>query len=208
MRNRTTVRRGKIACGVPAGDVLGRHKTSVHFRLQQGLQVELGCLLCWFAATSVTAQESDVPALVASLVLSTVPPLPILSRLHEQLDSQARHHVEYADGGITALRDQSPDAEAWAKFETEYRPERQNPASFRSQIETAKYGLDTTLFSVDRFVKSIREHADFGFDQSHRPSTRANSRSGFLDNPRVKLDLDLTHAKPYIGARVVIAFGN
>jgi hypothetical protein len=29
-----------------------------------------------------------------------------------------------------------------------------------------------------------------------------------LDNPQVKLDLDLTHGRPYLGARVVIPFGN
>ena len=38
--------------------------------------------------------------------------------------------------------------------------------------------------------------------------TRTDSRDGVLANPRVKLDLDTTACKPYIGARVVFPFGN
>jgi hypothetical protein len=106
------------------------------------------------------------------------------------------------------LHGKPTDTEAWEKFESEYRPEQRSPSPLKRQIETAKYGLDTTVFAVDRFVKSIRNHADFEFDQGRLHRTRTNSRGGFLDNPRVKLDLEMLRDKPYVGVRVVIPFGN
>lgn len=115
---------------------------------------------------------------------------------------------ERPDRPVPALHRAPTDADAWDKFEGEYRPEPRSPSPVKRQIETAKYGLDTTAFAVDRFVKSIRDHADFEFDQGSFRHTRANSRGRFLDNPQVKLDLDLTHGRPYLGARVVIPFGN
>jgi hypothetical protein len=178
------------------------------FHWRSTLTVTVACVVGWRACLSVFAQDAEVPALVASLVLSTVPPLPILSRLREQFDTQSPRRADYPGREATALRSKSPDAEAWASFEAEYRPEPRSSSPVKRQIESAKYGLDVTVFAVDRFVKSVRDHADFGFDQGRRRTMRPNSRGGFLDNPRVKLDLDLTHGRPYIGARVVIAFGN
>jgi hypothetical protein len=182
------------------------HRLLIHWR--STLTVTVACFVWWRACLSASATGADVPTLVTSLVPSTVPPLPVLIHMCEQFNSQVRHQADYPYGETTAQRLKSPDAEAWAKFEAEYRPEPRSSSPVKRQIESAKYGLDVTVFAVDRFVKNLREHADFGFDQGRLRPTRSNSRGGFLDNPRMKLDLDLTHGKPYIGTRIVIAFGN
>ena len=100
------------------------------------------------------------------------------------------------------------DTEAWEKFELEYRPAQPNPSAIKRPIENVKYGLDVTVFAMDRFVKSIRDNADFEFDQGRMRHARANTHGKFVENPHVKLDLDMTHRGPYLGACVVIPFGN
>lgn len=131
-----------------------------------------------------------------------------LNSVRERPDQQALRAVERDHWPIPVLHRKPTDTEAWENFESDFQPEQRSSSPVRRQIETAKYGLDTTVFAIDRFVKSIRDHADFSFDQGRLRSTRANSRGGFLDNPRVKLDLDLTLGKPYFGTRVVVPFGN
>jgi hypothetical protein len=145
---------------------------------------------------------------MASLSVSTIQPSFILNRVRERPDPPAPQVIERPDWPLPVLHGKPTNAEAWEKFEAEYEPQHPSPSPVKRQIETAKYGLDTTLFAVDRFVKSIRDHADFEFDHGNLHRTGANSREGFLANPRVKLDLEMLRAKPYIGVRVVIPFGN
>jgi hypothetical protein len=132
----------------------------------------------------------------------------ILNTVRERPDRPAPQVIERTDWAIPVLHRKPTDADAWDKFEAEYRPEPRSPSPVKRSIETAKYGLDTTLFGIDRFVRSIRDHADFEFEQGSFRRTRANSHGGLLDNPRVKLDLDMLRSKPYLGVRVVIPFGN
>ena len=183
-------------------------KRSILTHWRSTLAVTVACIACWSAVPSATAQKSQPPVLIASLSVSTIQPEFFLSSVRERPDRPAPQVIERTDWPIRVFHRKPTDAEAWEKFESEYRPEQRSPSLVKRQIETAKYGLDTTVFAVDRFVKSIRDHADFEFDQGRLRRTRANSRGGFLDNPRVKLDLDLTHGTPYLGARVVIPFGN
>lgn len=145
---------------------------------------------------------------MVSLSVSTIQPEPILSSVRERPDRQTPRHAARDHWPITTLRREPTEAEAWEKFESEFRPEQRSPSPVKRQIETAKYGLDVTVFAVDRFVKSIRNHADCNFDQGRLRRTRANALGESQDNPRVKLDLDMTHGKPYVGARGVIPFGN
>jgi hypothetical protein len=101
------------------------------------------------------------------------------------------------------------DAEAWERFEAEYSPPQKSPSPIKRQIETAKYGLDTALFAVDRFTKNVQSQADFRFDRGSLRRTRTTFLEGSRHSPRVKLDLDLWQGgKPYLGVRLIIPFGN
>jgi hypothetical protein len=113
------------------------------------------------------------------------------------------HLTGRTDWSIAAFYRKPTDGEAWNAFQSEYRPANQNPSPVKRQIENTKYGLDATIFAIDRFVRSI----DYEIDPRRGQRMSTNSRPRFFDNPRVKLDLDLTHGAPYIGGRVVIAFG-
>ena len=145
---------------------------------------------------------------MASLSVSTIQPQFILTKVREQPDRPAPQVAERTDWPLPVHHGKPTDAEAWEKFEAEYEPQHPSPSLVKHQIENAKYGLDTTVFAVDRFVKSIRDHDDFEFDQGSLRRTPANSREGFLDKPRVKLDLETLRGKPYAGVRIVIPFGN
>ena len=181
---------------------------SIANRWHSIVTVTVAWIACWSVVPSAAAQKSESPMVMASLSVSTIQPEFILTRVRERPDCPAPRVAERTDWPLPMRRHKPTDAEAWEKFESEFRPEQRSPSPVKRQIETAKYGLDTTVFAVDRFVKSIRDHADFEFDQGHMRRTRANSRGGFLDNPRVKLDLEMLRGKPYAGVRVVIPFGN
>ncbi len=172
------------------------------------LTVTVACVACWLAAPSAPAQKSESLMVMASLSVSTIQPDFILNKVRAQPDRPTPQIIERSDWPLPVLHGKPTDAEAWEKFEAEYEPQRPSPSLIKRQIETAKYGLDTTVFAVDRFVKSIRDHADFEFDHGNVHRTHAKSSVAFLDNPRVKLDLDMLRAKPYVGVRIVIPFGN
>ena len=107
------------------------------------------------------------------------------------------------------ISDHKPtSAEAWERFEADYSPTRKSPSSIKCGIESAKYGLDTAVFAVDRFFKNVENQADFSFDRGSMHRTRETSLGELLRNPRVKLDLNLgDSARPYIGMRIIIPFG-
>jgi len=164
------------------------------------------CVFCWSTVPSVTAQQSESPFLMASLSVSTISTEPIRSTISERAD--LRTLTERDHQPIQMPHRKPTDAEAWERFEAEYSPPHKSPSPVKQQIEAAKYGLDTAVFAVDRFVKSVKNQADFSFDQGRLRHTRANSRGGFLDNPRVKLDLDIgLGSKSYMGVRMIIPFG-
>jgi hypothetical protein len=97
--------------------------------------------------------------------------------------------------------------EAWARFETDYSPT-QKPLSVKREIESAKYGLDTCVFAVDRFFKNVESQADFSLDRGSLRRTREIPFTELLKNPRVKLDLEMGQsARPYVGVRLIIPFG-
>ncbi len=160
------------------------------------------CVVWWFTVASVPAQESNTPAFIAVLAVS--------SQSECILHGSGRDRIDrpLPDWPVLVLHRTPTDAEAWEHFEVEYRLAVPSPLFFTRQIETAKYGLDTTVFAVDRFVKSIRDHADFEFDHGNLHRTHINSHGGFLDHPHMKLDLDMWNGRPYIGTRLVIPFGN
>ena len=181
------------------------HSVRGHWR--STISGTVACVSCWSAVPSATAEKSESPSLMAFLSVSTIAAQPPRSDISERADRPMLAEREFQP--IMLSHRKPTDAEAWERFEAEYSPPQKSPSPIKRQIETAKYGLDTTVFAVDRFVKSIRDHADFEFDQGNLHRTRANSRGGFLDNPRVKLDLDLwQRGKPYMGVRVIIPFGN
>ena len=165
-------------------------------------------IACYLTAPLAIAQKPESPTVMASLSVSTIQPQFILTRVREQPVRPAPQVIQRTDWPTPTLHGKPTDAEAWEKFEAEYEPQHPSSSPVKHQIETVKYGLDTTVFAVDRFVKSIRDHADFEFDHGNMHRTHAKSPGVFLDNPRVKLDLEMLRDKPYVGVRVVIPFGN
>jgi hypothetical protein len=166
----------------------------------------VACVSCWSAVPSATAQQSESPFLIASLSVSTIPAQSIRTNISDRADRQVL--AERSRQPILTPHRKPTDIEAWERFEAEYKPPQKSPSPIKRQIEAAKYGLDTAVFAADRFVKSVENQADFSFDHGSLRHTRANSRGGFLDNPRVKLDLDMgLGSKPYMGVRIIIPFG-
>ncbi len=165
------------------------------------------CISCWSALPSVKAQETASPSLVALLSISTIPNTPDRSTVSERADLRAL--TERDRQAILTSHRQPTDAEAWDRFDAEYKPSQRNASPIKSQIETAKYGLDTTVFAVDRFVNNLSSHADFCFDQGSLRRTPVTSPGTTRKSPRLKLDLNIWQgSQPRVGVRIIIPFGN
>ncbi len=143
---------------------------------------------------------------MASLSLSTISSQYGRTNANERLD---RRSLAVPESPLTLVPDaKATSAEAWERFETDYSPPRKSPLSIKREIASAKYGLDTAVFAVDRFFKSVESQADFSYEQGGMHRTRETSLAEALHHPRVKLDLNLgDSARPYIGVRVIIPFG-
>ena len=164
------------------------------------------CLIRW-PVSVIPAPESAAPVFVIALAVVPLPSELLLARSRD-LDWPKPPERPPADLALLVLHREPTDTEVWEHFEAEYRLPNRSPEFIRRQIENAKYGLDKAAFSVGRFIKSFRDTANSEFAQGTVRRTRANGHGGFLDNPRLQLDLDMAHGKPYVGARLVIPFGN
>ena len=166
----------------------------------------MSCLVGW-PVSVIPAPESTVPVFVIALAVVPVPS-EFLQERSRGLDWPKRPELPRADLTPLVLHREPTDTEVWEHFEAEYRLPNRSPEFVRRQVENAKYGLDKAALSMDRFVRNFRDAASFEFAQSTVRRARANGPGVFLDNPRLRLDLDMAHGKPYVGARLVIPFGN
>jgi hypothetical protein len=143
---------------------------------------------------------------MASLSVSTTTAASSRTNISERTDRQV---LTAREPQPMLMSDRKPTStEAWEHFETEYSPSQKSPSSIKRQIETAKYGLDTAVFAVDRFVKNVENQGDFSLDRGSVRRTRATSPGELLGNPRVKLDLEMWRGStPYVGVRIIIPFG-
>jgi len=182
-----------------------KHSSRRHWR--SIISGTAACVSCWSAVPPATAQQSESPSLMTFLSVSTITAASIRSNVSQRTDRQDLTQRELQP--ILMSHPKPTDAEAWDRFEVEYKPPQKNPSPIKRQIETAKYGLDTAVFAVDRFTKNVEHQADFSFDQGSLRRTRTASSGESLINPRVKLDLDMWQgSKPYVGVRLIIPFGN
>ncbi len=144
---------------------------------------------------------------MASLSVFPITSASIRSNISERTDRQVPAERELQP--MLMSHRKPTDAEAWESFETEYSPRQKSPSPIKRQIETAKYGLDTAVFAVDRFVKNVQSQADFSFDQGSLRRTRAVSLERPRNSPRVKLDLNMwPGSRPYVGVQLIIPVGN
>ena len=181
------------------------HSIRSHWR--STISGTVACVSCWSAVPSATAQESKSTSLMAFLSVSTIPAASIRSNMSERTERQVL--TERDRQPILMPQREPTDSEAWERFEAEYKPPQKSPSPIKRQIETAKYGLDTAVFAVDRFFKNVENQADFSFDQGSLRRTRAASSGELLGNPRVKLNLNMWQSsQPYVGVRIIIPFGN
>ncbi len=118
------------------------------------------------------------------------------------------------------------DQRRWEKFEAEYGIKRPHPSPFLANLETAKYRLDKTLFSVDDLVESLESAFEFEYSFRSgrwmgRDDTRSASRTvvretyrsspwNLLEDARLKseIDLDVFRSEAFIGLRLVIPIGD
>jgi hypothetical protein len=143
---------------------------------------------------------------MASLSVPTTTAAPSRTNINERTDRQV---LTLRESQPMLMSDHKPtSAEAWERFEADYSPSQKSPSPVKRRIESAKYGLDTAVFAVDRFFKNVQSHADFSLDQGSLRRTPAASPGELLGNPRVKLDLEMWRGStPYVGVRVIIPFG-
>ncbi|MGA2602944.1 MAG: hypothetical protein ABSG14_01820 [Verrucomicrobiia bacterium] len=182
-------------------------KHSIRSYWRSTISGTVACVSCWSAVPSATAQQPESSSLMTYLSVSPITAASIRSKISERTDHQAPAERELQS--ILMPQRKLTDTEVWERFEAEYSPPQKSPSLIKRQIETAKYGLDTAVFALDRFTKNVENQADFSFDQGSLRRTRAISLGASRSSPRVKLDLDMWQgSRPYVGVRLIIPFGN
>jgi hypothetical protein len=143
---------------------------------------------------------------MASLSIPTTTAASSRTNISERADYQA---LTVRERQPMLMSDRKPtDAEAWERFEADYSPTQKSPSPIKCRIESVKYGLDTAVFAVDRFMKNVEKQADFSLDRGSLHRTQATTPGELLGNPRVKLDLEMWQGStPYVGVRIIIPFG-
>jgi len=105
---------------------------------------------------------------------------------------------------------------SWEQFEAEFGLQQNDPTLIRGNLRRVKYGMDLVTYSVDNFLRSTERALELKYSNGavRRAATAPNEPSpgskhaGAFDDTRLKLDLDLTRGKPYVGLRLVVPFGN
>jgi len=172
------------------------HHSKRSIRWLSALTVIVGCVVWWSAVPSASAQRSEPPVFVASLSVSTMQPEVILKSVRERPDRP-----------VPALHRAPTDADAWenSRGNTGQNREAHHPSNARSKPpNTALTQPHLPLIASSRDPRPRRLRIRSGQLSSH---ARELSRK-VLGQPPSEARLDLTHGRPYLGARVVIPFGN
>ena len=183
-------------------------RQSIANRWHSILTVTVACIACWSAVPSAPAQKSESPMVMALLV-----------SLHDSAGIHADQRARTArPSGATSCRAHrlaAPDATASRRTPRRGKNSSRNfgqsngvrrPSNARSKPPNTVSTRPCLPSIASSRASATTPTSNLIEATLHR--TRANSRGGFLDNPRVKLDLDMMHGKPYVGVRVVIPFGN
>jgi len=106
----------------------------------------------------------------------------------------------------------------WEKFEAEFGIAEKEPSLVLGTMRTAKYNLDTFLFTVDDFARNLSDSLQFEYDDGrlyHVSDLRERSRrkssnppAGVAENARFGLDVTMSGGKPYVGLKLVVPLGN
>ena len=107
----------------------------------------------------------------------------------------------------------------WDRFEAEFGLPDQQTSLLTSSILRAKYGVDLAAFGVKALSNTLQDATELRFSRGRvrrassavlDPSPRNERPTGpfSLEDARLKFDFALTTGKPYVGARLVIPFGN
>jgi hypothetical protein len=107
----------------------------------------------------------------------------------------------------------------WDRFEAEFGLPEEQTSLLASSILHAKYGVDLAAFGVKAISNTLQDATEFRFSRGRvrrassaelDPSPRYAHPTGpfSLEDARLKFDFVLATGKPYVGARLVIPFGN
>jgi len=147
-----------------------------------------------------------------------VPPVPVPTpaslpkvRLPDMMSESTAWSV--TDAG---RRDTSADR--WEKFESEFGITEKEPSLVLGTMQTAKYNIDTLLFTVDDFTRNLSDSLQFEYDggrfhhvaglgERHRRDS-SDLPMDIAKNTRLGLDLNVGGGQPYVGVKLVLPLGN
>ncbi len=125
---------------------------------------------------------------------------------------------ESAAWRVTDFGRNNTPADRWEKFEVEFGITETERSLVLGTMQTMKYNVDTLLFTVDNFARSLSESLEVEYQEGklHRvvplgERPRQDSSGPPMDvveNARLGLDFNLSNGKPYVGVKLVVPLGN
>ncbi|HUI07821.1 MAG TPA: hypothetical protein VL486_12535 [Verrucomicrobiae bacterium] len=180
-----------------------------------------GWLLCALLVASIrlaVLEKRPVPTYAALDSGPLVRPLPLPAPLASPTVRLPVLMSESAAWRVTEVGRRNASADRREKFEAEYGIAEREPLLALGAMQTAKYNLDTILFTVDDFTRNLSDSLQFEYDagrlqhvsvSGERPRRNpSNLRVDVGKNARLGLDLNLTDGKPYVGVKLALPLGN
>jgi len=177
--------------------------------LRSGLKLGMAGLLGWGTTGVGIAQDNDAPLLFAALSITTEAVPDWRRAAREATNARSVQITERANWQIKEPRRALTEAEAWNRFEAEYRPAHRSLSPIKRQLESGKYALDIITYRYDRIIRDLDRHLQFTLAPGEpRQAARPTANTQWLGNVRLKLDVKPQIGQPYLGVRLIVRFGN
>lgn len=172
----------------------------------------------WLALTVLALAPANLA--VADRLVDYVPPS-LLQDSSGQTNGVAAHASATETQIQTVATPPRPGnaAERWERFETEFGIKQRNNSLVFGSLQSAKYQLDKTTFTMQEWLYYIEESLrfDYGLNDLGLPvpapksyrSTHSNSLVDALQGARLKSDINLNVAsESFVGVKLVLPLGN
>ncbi len=186
--------------------------------LRQILTATTAWLCICALSPRVSGQDAKSVTTIASLPGSNIPMDYLLQPVANTSPRPSPKFTDQKQRPVVATRKSNRGKDTWEYFETEFGLQQRSTSPVKRQIESAKYTVDVSLFTVNRIVRQIQDESELKLDRGHLrraeprsgplPRVHANPLTDALENARVKLDLQVYPDKPFVGVKVVVPFGN
>jgi hypothetical protein len=193
--------------------------------IRQTPRLLAGVVMCLAVLSLVTTARTQEPK--QRLLAEYVPSSVLVEALAPTNSASRSGGVRTLDGNPPFRSMHEPSrahtaGDRWEQFEAEFGIREKAPSLVKGSLESAKYGLDKTVFTVNEFVQDVQDRLSFDYElrslgratnPNESPRTASSSTIPVWDaveNARLQSDinLDAARGRAFVGVRLVLPIGD